>query len=159
MSFDSDEQEQFKQCPVMKHCQLYDRKRECRTCGNPILGGSEGYTRPPKSNHCSVCNNCVRSHDHHCIILNNCIGRRNMKPFILFLIFSVISGISNFLNGTFHLFLTTYKLSKHLDFSNPHSKYFLILQALTILLILPVFSFDQQISKGIRKMLENIEIC
>ena len=101
LSFDSDEWIEFKNCPVLKHCQFYERKRECITCGNPEKGGSSGYTRPPKTNHCSTCNNCVRGQDHHCIILNNCIGRRNMKYFIFFLILSVIAGISNFTNGIF----------------------------------------------------------
>ena len=42
---------------------------------------------PLRSNHCEVCNKCVKCYDHHCWILAGCIGETNRLFFILFLFF------------------------------------------------------------------------
>jgi len=46
--------------------------------------------KPPRTHHCSVCNNCMLKMDHHCPWLNNCIGHYNHRHFFLYMTFMVI---------------------------------------------------------------------
>ena len=50
--------------------------RYCATCN---------LQKPPRSKHCSACDNCVDRFDHHCPWVGNCIGRRNYRTFTFFL--------------------------------------------------------------------------
>jgi DHHC palmitoyltransferase len=47
--------------------------------------------KPPFAHHCSVCGFCVVDMDHHCPFLANCVGRGNLRPFLLFLLWVVVA--------------------------------------------------------------------
>jgi hypothetical protein len=48
--------------------------------------------KPERCHHCSSCGRCVLNMDHHCPWVNNCIGFWNRKPFILLLIYVLVSA-------------------------------------------------------------------
>lgn len=47
--------------------------------------------RPPRAQHCYICNVCVLELDHHCPWTGKCIGKKNIHFFYLFLVFIPIS--------------------------------------------------------------------
>ncbi|KAL7159980.1 hypothetical protein ABFS83_01G063900 [Erythranthe nasuta] len=64
-------------------------------------GGLENHTychfcskpKPPRAHHCRSCGMCILDMDHHCPFIGNCVGAGNHRPFILFLISTVISTL------------------------------------------------------------------
>lgn len=49
--------------------------------------------RPPRSFHCARCKMCVEVHDHHCMWVGTCIGKRNIKQFTQFLLFTGLHAL------------------------------------------------------------------
>ena len=43
--------------------------------------------KPPRTHHCSRCGRCVLRMDHHCRWVDNCVGQRNLKIFLIFVLY------------------------------------------------------------------------
>jgi hypothetical protein len=43
--------------------------------------------KPPRTHHCSKCGRCVLRMDHHCRWVDNCVGQRNLKIFLIFVLY------------------------------------------------------------------------
>ncbi|KAI7857885.1 DHHC palmitoyltransferase-domain-containing protein [Circinella umbellata] len=94
--------------------------------------------RPPRASHCRQCNNCVENEDHHCIWLNNCVGKRNYRPFFIFIVTSVTLCLYIVAFSLVHLIRLYF--DNGLSFSTALSKapVSLLLAILCFILVIPV---------------------
>ena len=89
------------------------KNRKCKTCN---------IMRPPKSSHCSICDNCILELDHHCPYISNCVGGRNHKNFYLFILFGSFSSLICAITSIYHFVFIIVKYNCNLS-ENLYSKY------------------------------------
>ena len=65
--------------------------------------------RPPRTSHCSICDNCVERFDHHCLWLATCIGKRNYKYFYCLILSLSFSGIFQIICAIYYVTIESKK--------------------------------------------------
>ncbi|KAI9264291.1 DHHC palmitoyltransferase-domain-containing protein [Phascolomyces articulosus] len=94
--------------------------------------------RPPRASHCRQCNNCVENEDHHCIWLNNCVGKRNYRPFFIFIVTSVTLCLYVVAFSLVHLIRLYYDNNRSFGIALSKAPVSLLLAILCFILVIPV---------------------
>ncbi|XP_026664451.2 probable protein S-acyltransferase 7 [Phoenix dactylifera] len=88
--------------------------------------------RPPRSCHCTVCDNCVEKFDHHCPWISQCIGLRNYRYYLMFIFSDLVFFIYIFA-------FSSWRIRRKMV--NTGSGVFGVIQSAPEIFALAVFSF------------------
>lgn len=78
----------------------------CIRCNRP---------RPPRCHHCPICNKCILKRDHHCFIAGVCVGYRNLRHFIVFLVWALVATFFALLHALVYAYYDVFPHVRYID--------------------------------------------